>query len=411
MDPTKRPNSTESKKKMEMLNPGKSKIASSSTRGKISKPVSKPLQKVSSSSSPSTTLTDFSFNRPIAVSEKQKLELLASDPLSFSMSTPKIDDRSESLKFIQDTYEAMIARKEEREAEEAYEEFLDTLEMSQASERFERMKKMNDFVENLKNKKDDDGQLLLQLPEDYEEILETAVEYRKIYNKDPDVGWIEVFQAKKEHECIDEEYKKRREKIKALDLVLKEKERALKAIRSSRASHRSSKPEEVPEKDSFFLTKVKTRSVQKPKKIYSEQNFIQKNKEYLEDMKISSMMDRLTDKEKLRLMEIEENLDKPEEQTDLILPDELIRLEEIDQKLRTYIPQIQWEDKSVSSKSTNKSEKTQKKVVKPGEPVLREAQERREVFTEMNNINSKLLELQNKPIKPMHEDGIKVNFI
>lgn len=410
MDPSKRPNSSESKKKMEMINPGKSKVASSSTstnRSKISRPVSKPLQKLPSSTSPSTTMTDFSFNRPIPSSEKQKLELLTSDPLSFSVSTPCSDSRTEGLKFIQDTLEAMLARKEEREAEEAYEEILDSLDMSEAGERLEKMKKINDFVENLKNKRDDEGNLLVELPENYEEILETAVEYRKINNKDPEVGWIQVFQARKEHESIDEEYKKRREKIKELDLVLKEKERALKALKSGRSSAKGSKTDENAEKDSFFLTKVQTRSVKKAK-VYSEQNFIKKNIEYAEEERLGSMMDRLSDKEKLRLAEIEDSIGQKEVPTDIFVPSELERLQEIDQKLRNFIPQIEWEQKSISSKSSN----AQKKIkVKPGDPVLREAQERREVFSEMNNINSKLLDLQNKPLKPMHEDDVKVSFI
>jgi len=300
----------------------------------------------------------------------------------------------------------MLARKEEREAEEAYEGILDSLDTSEAGERLERMMKINDFVENLKHKRDDEGNLLMELPDDYEEMLETAIEYRKINNKDPEVSWVQVYQARKEHEIIDEEYKKRREKIVELDLVLKEKEKALRALKSGRSSAKGSKTDENAEKDSFFLTKVQTRSVKKPK-VYSEQNFIKKNIEYAEEVRLGSMMDRLSDKERLRLAEIEDSIGQKEVPTDIFVPGELERLEEIDQRLRSYLPQIEWESKSVSSKSSNQAKKTK---LKPGDPVLREAQERREVFTEMNNINSKLLDLQNRPVKPMHQDDINVTF-
>jgi len=246
----------------------------------------------------------------------------------------------------------------------------------------------------------------MELPDDYEEMLETAIEYRKINNKDPEVSWVQVYQARKEHEIIDEEYKKRREKIVELDLVLKEKERALRALKSGRSSAKGSKTDENAEKDSFFLTKVQTRSVKKPK-VYSEQNFIKKNIEYAEEVRLGSMMDRLSDKERLRLAEIEDSIGQKEVPTDIFVPGELERLEEIDQRLRSYLPQIEWESKSVSSKSSNQAKKTK---LKPGDPVLREAQERREVFTEMNNINSKLLDLQNRPVKPMHQDDINVTF-
>ena len=43
-----------------------------------------------------------------------------------------------------------------------------------------------------------------------------------------------------------------------------------------------------------------------------------------------------------------------------------------------------------------------------GDPVLREAQERRETVTELQDINSKLLELQNRPLNPLNDIEIQV---
>ena len=432
MEASKRPNSSEAKKKMEMINPGRSK-AQTSSKPSLSRPASKPitskpLKKASNSNSPSTTLSDFSSNRPISSSEKQKLELLASDPLNFTSSsasstesinlTPLAvpDDRSEGLKFIQATLESMLARNKEREFEEAYEEMLESLDQSDMNERLERMKKLNDFAESLKNKRDEEGNLMIDLPENYDEILEMAVEYKKYHLDDPDVSWMQVYDEKQKHEEIDLEYKKRRDKIKQLDLVLKEKEKMLKELKTSRLSQRSqksvSKESDSPSKDSFFLTKVKTRT-QKKQKVYSDQDFVKKNAEFIEEVKQGFMINRLTLAEQRRLLEIEGSLNEKEENFENILvEDEIQRLEEIDKKLRNFVPQIEWEKKSVSSGQYSKSTQgNKKKKVQPGDPVLREAQERREVYNELSNINTRLTEIQNLPDKAIHEDDLKVLLI
>jgi hypothetical protein len=325
------------------------------------------------------------------------------------------DSRSEGLKFIQATLESMLARNEEREFEEAYEEMMDSLDQSELNERLERMKKLNDFAEGLKNKRDEDGKLMIEMPEDYEEILEMAVEYKKIHSDDPDVSWIQVYQARQEHEKIDLEYHRRRQKIKQLDLVLKEKEKMLQALKVSRLSARSnkstSKDSESPSKNDFFLTKVKTKPAKK-QKVYSEQDFVKKNTEFIEEVKQGSMITRLSYAEQLRLAEIEKNLDKKEEFDDLLMKEEITRLEEIDKSLRTFIPQIEWEKKSISTGQYSKSSKNSKKEkTRPGDPVLREAQERREVFNELNDLNSRITELQNLPDRPIHEDDLKVRHI
>jgi hypothetical protein len=401
-----RPSSND-KKKMEVLNPRKSKI----------EPVQKPkvstkrLEKVPNTYSPSTTQSDFSSSRTILPSEKQQLELLTSDPLSFSVCSSSVsEERSKSMNFLKETLESMQARNQERENEEAYERIVDTLTTSEAAERHEKMKRLLDYTEKLRSQKDEDGNNLIEFPEDFDEIVETAVEYKKNNQNDPDINWLEVFRSKHEHEAIDEPYRKKREKIRDLDKVIKEKEKLLKDLRSSRESDRSKgSVKDSSSQDSVFITKLKSKQENKP--VRPTQNFIKKNIESLEEYKgPMSLIEKLSTEDQKRLAIIEERLDIVEEYTGILPQESVSRLEEIDKALRNFIPQIKWEEKSVSSNyysSSNSTNKSKQKVL-AGDPVLREAQERREAITELQTINSKLLELQNKPFRPLDEDEIKV---
>ena len=177
-----RPNSGE-KKKMEIINPRQQKNDPIPKSKTIS---SRKLEKVSNTVSPSTTLSDFSFTKPISASEKQKLELLTSGPLNFTVSTPEVltDERSRNNKFIQDKLDAMQARNEERKHEEAYERMVDTLRYSEASDRLEKMKKIQAFTEGLRSQKDEDGNNMIDFPPDFDEMVDTAVEYKRNNNSD-----------------------------------------------------------------------------------------------------------------------------------------------------------------------------------------------------------------------------------
>ena len=329
-----RPSSGE-KKKMEVINPRKLKADPVSKSKTIS---SKKLEKVPNSYSPSTTLSDFSSTKPILESEKQKLELLTSDPLSF---TPSVsDERSKNLKFIEETLRVLQSQNEERENDETYERLVDTLRSSEAAERFERMKKLEEFAEQIRNQKDEFGNSLIEFPEDFDEIIESAVEYKK-NNGTEDVDWLEVFKSRHEHEKIDESYRKKREKIRELDLILKEKEKMLRELRTSRGSERSKDSESnSSNKGSVFITKVKTRQNQN-KPLRPSENFIKKNIESVEDFKATgSKIDKLSQRDKERLAIIEEKLGTIEEYSGILPEDSVLRLEEIDKALRNYIPQI-----------------------------------------------------------------------
>lgn len=396
-----RPNTTEQKKKMEVINP---RQANPVQKGKTIP--AKKLERVSSSSSPSTTLTDFSFGKTISASEKQQLELLTSDPLSFTApSSLQSTDRSKTLQFLQETLELMQKNKEEIENEEAYERMVDTLKYSEAGERFEKMQKMQKLIESLRNQKDDLGNNLVEFPEDFDEMVETAVEYKKNHNFD-DVNWVEVFQSKHEHEAKDEKYKKKRDKIRELDRVLKQKEKYLKDLRSSRESDKSSRTETP--SGSVFITKVKTKN--EVRTVRPTANFVKKNIENIEEYKGGSYLtEKLTDRDQYRLALIEENLDTIEEYNGILPQDSALRLEEIDRTLRNYVPQLKWEEMSVSSGQYSNSSKKNPKIqkAKPGDPVLREAQERRETISELQDINSKLLELQNRPVRPLDDQELQ----
>ena len=244
-------------------------------------------------------------------------------------------------------------------------------------------------------------------------MVDTAVEYSRNHNSD-DVNWVEVFQSKHDHEASDAVYRKKREKIRELDRVLQQKERQLKELRSSRDSHRSQDSgAETPSKGSVFITKVKTRTGNNANPPRPTQNFVKKNIEIAEEYKGPGFLtDKLSDRDKYRLAVIEENIDSIEEYNGILPQESVSRLEEIDRALRNYVPQIKWEEMSVGSgqyaHSDSESAKSSKaKKVLPGDPVLREAQERREIVTELQGINSKLLELQGRPFRPLNDSEVQ----
>lgn len=412
MSANTRPNSNE-KKRMEVINPRQVKNSAPQKSKTIP---TKRLEKVPSSASPSTTMTDFSFAKPIPQSEKQQLEMLTSDPMSFSLPpSSQSSERDKNLKYMKDMLESMQARNEERYEDEALERMSDVLNNSEANERFERMQKMQKYIEELKNKKDDLGNNLIDLPEDFDEMVETAVEYKKNMGND-DVNWVEVYSSRREHEAKDEAYRKKREKIRQLDLVLKQKEKAYKDMRSSRESSRTNQSvAESSGKDSVFITKVKTKG--QAKTVRPTQDFVKKNIEIVDEYKQTpSMIDRLSNKEKERLLEIEDKLDVIEEYTGILPEESVNRLEDIDKRLRNMVPQIEWEKRSIqqgqySFADSDSQKKNDRKKQKPGDPVLREAQERRETVQKLEKINTRLLDLQNKELRPLEEDQVRVLFI
>ncbi|CAG9317764.1 unnamed protein product [Blepharisma stoltei] len=424
------------KNTMEVIAPRQSTTESQRSR----KTPTRKLERVSSgSTSPSTSLTDFSSIRPSTLdsTERSRLELLATNPLKSSTSIKELSQRSqelqemlrekeEQMKQIQSIVSQMQEKSELFEEEESYEQVMDAWrdinDEGREKARQKRIKEIEDFTESLKNQRDEEGNKIVEFPEDYEEILQTATDHavlaKEANQEEENVNWIQVYQAKHAKEKEDTKYRQKMERIKQLDLVIAEKEKQLRDIRSrdSESDRRS-----VDSKESVFITrpgaKSQAHSVSSISTRAQPKDKILKNIEAASNYKGHySLIDRLGNSDKTKLDRLLQEADSKaiQEYTGIISNDTSKRLEEIDAALRNMVPQSDWESRSISNgassseiSSKKSSTASKKSKAKPAEPAILEEQERRNDYQRIKEINKSLAELNMRPQRALTEEELQ----
>ena len=456
-------------KTMTVLNP-KTQARPSSQKSKAL--TKKPLERAKIASSASSS-AGFSYKTPVMPAidpaEKRKIELLNSKPLDkldFSSLSGKSaelsqydkererrfkeiqsfidnlrDNRTQETQAEIDEIESEISQREAKEMqEELMEDDIDlsSIEITKSSyagieeklvERERLIKTISSFTDYLKEKEDEEGNKIVEFPQNFQEIVEFAVEHSvsmkqldESYTPE-DINWLQVYDQKKNN--TNPEHQKALAKIRALDRTLEEIERKHKQLKLqwSKEDLKDSISNEP-----VFITRVKSRkhsisqnSISKISRA-SLPDKILKNIETASSYKGHySFIDRLASSEKVKLNRLLEEgksaLVRIEENTGIIPDESIERLSEIDDKLKRYVPESAWEEKSISGyyKGSDKlssthgpfsiNSKHKKGKVKPADPALREERERREAQQKLAEINTNLVNLHNKTVeKPTEEE-------
>jgi hypothetical protein len=310
----------------------------------------------------------------------------------------------------------------------------------------------------LRTKRGEDGELLVQYPANFDDVMEYALE-QDSYRRENDasytgdqVNWLEVYHAKESVENQDTKLLAKRRKIRLLDRKIREKEQQLVEVRS-RVSTESRSTDSF---DPTFVTKGTrirraspelSRSSKYSRRTQNEMgsragesevnslraggkggrgHIVQRNIDNAKNYKSTLYLtERLSESEKSRLSQLTEDQSLAlVPLTALISEGSLSRLGEIDETLKTYIPEEQWEDKSiiysVSSRSRGRSSKKKPSSMssssnshasEPREPALQEEKERRETNSRLKRINQSLYDLQKAVPKELTEEDLNVSAI
>lgn len=220
--------------------------------------------------------------------------------------------------------------------------------MEKDKQRQKKIKDIEDFTQSLKNQKDEEGNQIVEFPEDFDEMVQVATDHAslaKASNKSEEhVDWLVVYQAKHSKEKGDENYRKKMMKIRELDLIIAEKERQLKQIRS-RDSEIDLNSEDS-SRNSVFITRPGAKN--QAKSVSSYQSRSMPNDKILKNIELAgnykghySLIDRLGNNEKDKLNSLLEGAESNAivEYPGIIPESANARIAEIDAQLRNMIPE------------------------------------------------------------------------
>lgn len=467
--PSSRPGSAPNNTKtMTVLQP-KSISRPSSQRSKAL--TKKPLERATKIASSASSSSGFTYKTPVLDPvEKKKLDILTSKPLdrqafsSLSQKSAELsqydkereqrfkeiqsfidnlrDTKSQDSKAELEEIESEISMREAKEQEDMIEDDLDisSVELTKRSyagmeeklvERERLIRSISSFTDYLKQQEDDEGNKIVDFPENFQDIVEFAVEHSvsmkqidESYTPE-DINWLEVYDTKKNNSKP--EHQTALTKIKQLDKTLQDIERKHKQLKLQWSSEDS---KDSIDREPAFITHLKSRKHSYTPSSASSKisrrtlpDKILKNIETASSYKGHySFIDRLAGSEKEKLSRLLEEgkleLARIDECTGIIPDESIERLSEIDDKLKKYVPESFWEEKSISVpyrgaenlNSTNSpfsfTSKNKKNKVQPADPALREEKERREAQQKLSEINTSLLKLHNKTSDKPTEDEI-----
>mmetsp|Transcript_34346 Transcript_34346/g.60164 ORF Transcript_34346/g.60164 Transcript_34346/m.60164 type:complete len:647 (+) Transcript_34346:1691-3631(+) len=290
-------------------------------------------------------------------------------------------------------------------------------------------------TEELKRKRGEDGELIVNYPADFDDIMEYAIEQDSFrrendlsYTGNEQINWVALYRSKEACEGEDPILLEKRRKIKLLDKRIRQKEQKLKEIRSR---SRLTESQSVDSYDPTFVTKgtrLRKKSPDsfksRPSRRSETQNFpiVQRNIDNAANIKSRQYLtERLTEQEKEYLERLVESNSTALVPVSSLLNDMSIsRLQEIDESLKHYVPEDKWEEKSIiysaserSNRSKDKKSKTPSSIAssnfqaaEPKEPALQEEKERREAYQKLKRINQSLLDLQNSGPQELTEEEL-----
>ena len=376
--------------------------------------------------------------------EKQKLKLLAGNPM-------KLEELHATLREKERKFEEEAKRKEEKlqRLQQSIQDIIekktdegtplvdfssvsrqeddsgDELDLSQSSALLESIEsgvstrsaareRLQAATDELLSREDEDGFKLIELPAKYEDILEMVYEMQSADRDNVASNCIEVYEKREAIISQNEKNQQEWEKIRELDRIIARKEKELKEIEGN-PTLVSGMSTDRP----TFVTHYK-----KPASVTSAkvQDKVQKNIELASNPAARfSMIERLPKKEKDRLAELEEEKDpKP-----VLYSTEMQKLAAIDEKLKAFVPQEKWEQRSIQSYplpmltntasdtsfNTTRSALTAPSMLmteaQPGDKELSELRERREARKRLDDINKSLTELAEKPIVPLSDFEVR----
>jgi hypothetical protein len=335
------------------------------------------------------------------------------------------------------------------------------------SEQSSRMEEIQRMTSALRTKRGEDGELIVEYPANFDDVMEYALE-QDSYRRENDtsyagdqVNWLEVYRAKESIENQDTKLLAKRRKIRLLDRKIREKEQQLAEVRS-RVSAESRSTDSF---DPTFVTKGTRVRRASPELLRSSKHsrpsqnemrsradevtmrraggkggrggvedrtkgdrghIVQRNIDNAKNYKSKLYLtERLSESEKNRLSQLTEDETLAlVPLTTLISECSLSRLGEIDETLKTYIPEEQWEEKSiiysVSSRSRGRSSKkkpsstsssSNSRTSEPKEPALQEEKERRETYSRLKRVNQSLYDLQKAVPNELTEEDLNVSAI
>jgi len=437
-----RPTSAPANKHMVVITP---KQAAAGT--KAGKPKKKgTLEPVRQTAAASATASSFPRAAHLDSQEKQKLKLLAGNPLKLDELYASLKEKErhfdeearkkeDKLQRLQDSIQALINRKTEdgaplvdfsasRESDDSSSS--DELDLSQSSSLLESIDsalssraaardRIKAATEAMLARLDEDGEKLVQMPEKSEDILQMVYEMQSLDRTDVPENCIEAYEKRAAIISQNERNQAEWAKIRELDEVIAAKERELRAVEGSTPSIASSisSSTDRPTFVTHYKKSVSVASAQRADKV-------QRNMELAgnPDAKYS-MVERLQKKEKDRLLELESGA----EARPAIYAADMQRLARIDEKLKAFVPKEKWEERSIQSYPTylpnsasdtsfnsSRSAATAPTVLtdaKPGEKELLELRERREARERLEAINQSLTDLAERPVVPLSDFEVK----
>lgn len=251
-----------------------------------------------------SSFTNRSVNESLSAVDKQRLEFLAGNSLKDSLRSERFKQKStlqDSVTQKNEQPNNLLSQKDSEDLElhiEKLKAHSKALEQK-VLEREKKAKEIARFVTYLKTHTDTEGHRVVEFPENYEEILETAVMAASLPGAET-INWVQYYESKKD----DEKYQKDMEPIKALDLVLTEAELKLRKENDNHSS--------------VFVTGLKNQFPEK----------IRKNIENAAD---GHRGERLSLRDKERLNHLTGEL---EEEAHIISAEQLEKLREIEETLR-----------------------------------------------------------------------------
>lgn len=390
-----------------------------------------------------TTTSSFPRAANLDSQEKQKLKLLAGNPLKLDALYASLKEKErhfdeearkkeDKLQRLQDSIQALINRKTEDGAplvdfsasQQSDDSSSDELDLSQSSSLLESIDsalssraaardRIQAATDALLSRLDEDGERLIQMPEASEDILQMMYEMQSLDRADVPESCIEAYEKRAAIISQNERNQAEWAKIRELDEVIATKERELRAIEGRTPSIASSISSST-DRPTFVTHYKKSVSVaQRPDKV-------QRNVELAGNPNAKySMVERLQKKEKDRLLELEAD----EDTRPAIYAADMQKIALIDEKLKAFVPKEKWEERSIQSYPTrlpnsvsdtsfnsSRSMATAPTVMtdaKPGDKELQELRERRETRERLEAINQSLADLAERPVTPLSDFEVK----
>ena len=258
---------------------------------------------------------------------------------------------------------------------------------------------------------DEDGNKLVELPANHEEILSMLYNIQSIDRSDMPENCIEVYQKASAIISQNEKNKEEWRKIRELDRVIEAKELQLRAIESGAPSLLSSASStDRP----TFVTHYR-----KPASTVTNPEKVRRNIELAGNPVAKySMVERLQQKDKDRLLALENDVDMKKTAYEI----EMQKLAFVDEKLKAFVPKEKWEERSIQSYPTNLRQLSETSFAttrsmltaptimqdaKPGEKELQAQKEAREARQRLDAINQSLMDLREKPVTPLSDFEIQ----